>query len=86
MINSRLVIERYDTETQKALAEAFKLIHNVGLFTLQVHANTTAIAESFQERTPEQLTVEILQVQQTNRQLLALHDWAGNFGKEIENA
>lgn len=86
MIDTSLLRERYDTETLKALAEAFKMIHNLEVFTLQVKANTWALTEGFQERTPEELTKEIVQVQQTNRQLLALHEWAGNLGKEISNA
>jgi hypothetical protein len=86
MIDTGLIRERYDTETLKALGEAFYLIHSLGVFELQVKANTWALTEGFQERTPEDLAQEILQVQQTNRQLLALHEWAGNLRREINNA
>lgn len=86
MLDSRLVIEHYSGDGLKALAEAFKFIHDSGVFELQVKANTWAIADGFQDRSPEELTQAIMQVQQTNRQLLALHEWAGQFKKEVTDA
>lgn len=83
MLDSGLVIEHYSGDGLKALAEAFKFIHESGVIELQIKANTWAIAEGFQDRTPEELTQAIMQVQQTNRQLLALHEWAGQFKKEV---
>ena len=86
MIDTGLLRERYTLDTLQALAGAFKLIHDLDVLELQVKANTWALTEGFQERNPEELAQAIMQVQQTNRQLLALHEWAGNFHKEINNA
>jgi hypothetical protein len=86
MIDTALIREHYDRAQLLALADAFATIHAAGVLELQVKANSWRIAEGFQERNPEELTKEILQVQQTNRGLLALHEWAGNIKKEIQDA
>ena len=86
MIETSLLRERYSHDEMQAIAEAFAYIHATGLIELQVKANSWRLAEGFQEREPEALAKEILQVQQTNRNLLALHEWAGNLKKEINDA
>lgn len=79
MFDDRLIRERYQPGELQALHDAFKIIHTLGVIPLHVHANSSRIAEGFTERNPEELVKEIMQVQQTNRNLLALHEWAGNF-------
>lgn len=84
MIDSQAVIAKFDRDHLQAIAGALDLIYQSRILVDQVQQNSSRIAESFQEREPEELVKEIMQVQQTNRHLLALHEWAGNFKKEIE--
>jgi hypothetical protein len=85
MIDSRLIIERYDEESLKAIAAASETLHAFGIFKLQANANSMLFAERMTEDSPEELMKAILQVQQTNRNLLALHEWTGNFKKEVQS-
>lgn len=84
MIDSHLILNNFDRDHQRVIADALDTLHQSGIFLAQVKANSSRLAEGFQEREPEELTKEIMQVQQTNRYLLALHEWAGNFKKEIK--
>lgn len=86
MIHTAAIIDQYDKEYLKAVADAFLLIHSSGILVKQVKFNSSQLAEGFQERSPEELMKEILQVQQTNRGLLALHEFAGNFRRELDDA
>ena len=86
MIDSQLLFDKFDKDHLQAIASALTLLHQSGILTDQVASNSSRVTEGFQERTPKELVEEIMQVQQTNRHLLALHEWAGNFQKELDNA
>ena len=83
MIESQTVFQRHDKESCEAIARAAKVLHDSGIFTAQVEENALRIASTMTESSPEELAKSILQVQQTNRNLLALHEWAGQFTKEV---
>lgn len=83
MIDSRLIMERYDEESLKEIAAAAETLHKFGIFELQAKANSMIIAERMGDDSAEELAKAIMQVQQTNRNLLALHEWTGTFKKEI---
>lgn len=74
MVDSDLLESRYDRDTYNVIVQAFKTLADLGVWNLQVHANTQNLCEGFMDATPEALAEKILQVQQTNRNLLALHE------------
>lgn len=84
MIQTRSLIERFNSEELKAVATAFGFLHQMGIFSRQAHENSLDFAQRMGDESPEELTKLIMQVQQTNRNLLALHEWAGTLKKEIE--
>lgn len=85
MVDEQLIRDRYTPEQQAELAFAFKILHTLGLFPMQMKENSERFAESFNtEQSEETLAKEILQVRQTNRQLLALHELAAKLKEGIE--
>lgn len=85
MVDEQLIRDRFTPEQQAELAFAFKILHTAGIFPMQAEENSKRFAESFQtEQSEEELAKEILQVRQTNRQLLALHELAKNMKEGIE--
>lgn len=84
MIQTEDIRQWYDEDTLRLMADAFKIIHDMGVFARQAEANSSRLTHGFQERNPKELAKEIMQVQQTNRNLLALHEWAGNLKKELD--
>lgn len=69
---------RRSTDEQKAITEAFQLLTRLGVFTEQVAVNKAVILERFDQGDPNELAQEILEVRQTNRFLLALHELGQN--------
>lgn len=80
------IIDRYPTSERNALVDALKTLHLLGLFTAQANENAMRICSGFNEQAPDELAKQIMQVQQTNRNLLALHELAGNLKKDESNA
>ena len=74
MVNEDLLRVTYDRDTFNVIAQCFKTLADLGVWNLQVQANTLNLCEGFDNSTPEVLAGKILQVQQTNRNLLALHE------------
>lgn len=86
MIDTALVLARFAEGERQALADALQIIHQLGVIPMQVEANSARVVEGFTNKDPAELAAEILQVQQTNRNLLTLHEWAGNFKRDVSNA
>lgn len=80
------IINRYPTSERNALIDAFKTLTLLGIFTAQANENAMRICSGFNQVSSEELAKQIMQVQQTNRNLLALHELAGNLKKEESNA
>lgn len=86
MIDPQLIHERFDEQTLASIGDSLKLLHTLGIFTHQVDTNCIRIAMDFMAAEPEAMTRRILEVQQTNRQLLALHEVAGSFKEGLKDA
>jgi hypothetical protein len=81
MIEER-VIDSYSKNERDAIVDALRTLSQFGVLTRQIHFNNQTVVESFTGKSATELAEQILQVQQTNRQLLALHEVAGNLKKE----
>jgi hypothetical protein len=85
MLDKELILETFEPGELQSIGDALQILHMLGVFTLQVQRNSSRVANSFQDQDAEALAKEILQVRQTNRQLLALHELAGNFKEGLSN-
>jgi hypothetical protein len=74
MVDPELLESRYDRDTYNVIVLAFRTLADLGVWNLQVNANTLNLCEGFTDANPTALAEKILQVQQTNRNLLALHE------------
>lgn len=79
MVDEDFIRKTYGPSEQASIADAMKILHDLNVFPLQAAENEQRVVTGFTNKNPTQLAEEILQVQQTNRQLLALHEIAGKF-------
>lgn len=87
MLDNDLLRQHLEPSELQSLADAALILHKLGVFPLQAKSNSMLIAERINsQEDPETVTREILQVRQTNRTLLALHEWAGKFKEDLINA
>lgn len=86
MLEEELLRRLYERPELNAIIDALKTLHHLGVFKHQAKEHAMRICEGFNEQPPEELAKQILQVQQTNRNLLALHELAGNLQKDESNA
>ena len=81
MIDS-VALATLDEEARKSVLDSFKTLTRLGIFTAQVAVNNQRVVEGFTNESAKQLATRILEVQQTNRQLLALHELAETLKEE----
>lgn len=86
MINLELLVSKYEAGQLDAIAESLKLLHDLGVFIAQVMENKQSIINSFEHEDPAELAKRILEVRQTNRTLLALHELGASMKEGIKNA
>ena len=86
MVDEELMRAQYPSLTFNGIVDALKLLADLGVWQLQVEHNTRRLCEGFNNVDSEELAKQILQVQQTNRNLLALHELGSIEKKGINDA
>lgn len=86
MVNIELLLARYEGGQLDAISDSLKVLHDTGVFVAQAHANKQQILDSFESEDADVLAKRILEVRQTNRTLLALHELGQSMKEGMKNA